>query len=173
LCCPGRAFRMGPGMRASALRDTQPELALESLAVVERLVPGAPDTIDLGRSTRMPLRSRLMLELDAFWDSDSIRTRAATLAASHHFSTATRTEAAVQRRRWEADTGSGLEPEDGSNSIKNTRYHVGMTQRLNEDWIVDLHLGRNPRGSQYRLLLPQTLSDRRDGSDGLLEAQRR
>gem|GEM_PF-3874274 len=160
-------------MRASALRDTQPELALESLAVVERLVPGAPDTIDLGRSTRMPLRSRLMLELDAFWDSDSIRTRAATLAASHHFSTATRTEAAVQRRRWEADTGSGLEPEDGSNSIKNTRYHVGMTQRLNEDWIVDLHLGRNPRGSQYRLLLPQTLSDRRDGSDGLLEAQRR
>ncbi|TVQ29506.1 MAG: hypothetical protein EA370_15015 [Wenzhouxiangella sp.] len=129
--------------RTLALRDTRPEPALESLAVVEREVPGASDTIDLARSTRLPLRSRVFLELDAFRDSDSIRTRSATLGASHHFSPLTRVDGALQRRRWEADPGSGLEPEDGSDSIDNTRYRLGLGHRLGPDGSVELHLGQN------------------------------
>ena len=129
--------------RALALRETQPEQALESVAMVEQALPGARETIDLARSTRLPLRSRLFLELDAFRDSDSIRTRSATVGGSHHFTPSTHLDASVQRRRWEADLGSGLEPEDGTTSVENTRYRLGLGHRLNPDWTINLHLGQN------------------------------
>lgn len=129
--------------RTLALRETQPALALESLAVVERLSPETSDTIDLGRSTRLPQRSRIIVGLDGFRDSDSIRTRALTVGAAHHFDLDTRAEVSVQRRRWEADIGSGLDPGDGRSSIHTTRYRVGVEHRLNPDVSVRLHAGQN------------------------------
>lgn len=129
--------------RVLALRETRPQAARDSLAVVERHLPDAPETLDLGRSTRLPQRSRVFVEFDAFRDSDSIETQAGLLGLSHHFGLNTRLDASAQRRRWEADLGSGLEPEDGVATVDVTRYRLGLGQRLGEDFSLEAHLGRS------------------------------
>lgn len=129
--------------RVLALRHTQPEQALDSLAVVERAMPQAPETIDLGRSTRILMRSRVGLEFNVFNDSDSIRTRSAKLDVSHQLKPGSRIFASSQRQRWSADAGSGLEPRDGSESVDNTRFRIGLSHRFDPDWTMDLFAGRN------------------------------
>lgn len=138
--------------RVLALRDTRPADARASLAVVERRLPDAAETLDLGRSTRLPQRSRVFLELDAFRDSDSIETQAGLLGLSHHFGLTTRVDASVQRQRWEADLDSGLAPEDGLAAIDLGRFRLGLGQRLGENFSLDAHLGHTEieRGDNLR-----------------------
>lgn len=129
--------------RTLALRSTQPRQAMTSLARVEALAPEAADTTDLARSTRMPYRPRLGLGLDHFRDSDGIRISTLAAYGSFFHNYDTKFMAGVQRRRAEADAGTGLEPAGGDERIEDSYFWAGIGQRLSPNGWLEFRLGRD------------------------------
>lgn len=134
-----------------ALRKMRrPEEAIERLEVVERLEPERDETLDLGRSTRMPLRSRVSLAPGYYTDEDI---DIAGLVVQGSWRPTPRSDFNLRWResRYSADESSAYAPVGGGTDIDERNLSVGFSYLLSPAWLLGGRVGREDaeEGGQF------------------------
>lgn len=121
--------------------DHRPREALKSLDTLVRLRPDSPDTSEIQRFVKTPLRSRISLSGAYQEDSDDIRIRRYGLEGVYVATPETELFLGGDRQRLTAPVGSGFEHIDGSDEARYSRGWVGIRHLLSSHLSVDLQGG--------------------------------
>ncbi|MCG7201204.1 tetratricopeptide repeat protein [Marinobacter pelagius] len=120
----------------------QPSEALDSLAVLEARKPGEPETRELARVTRAPLRSLVGITGDHQFDADDIRITTGKVFGELALSPETRALMGYSARRVSTRQGSEFIAEDGDRSTMDYYGWVGMRHQLHPRVAVEGRVGR-------------------------------
>ncbi|MFO7530216.1 MAG: tetratricopeptide repeat protein [Marinobacter sp.] len=120
----------------------QPSEALESLAVLEKLKPEEPETREVGRVTRAPLRSLVGITGDHQFDADDIRITTGTVFGELALSPETRVLMGYSARRVSTREDSEFEADDGDRTTMDYVGWVGARHQLHRRLEVEARVGR-------------------------------
>lgn len=119
----------------------RPSDALASLAEVTRLRPDSPETLDLTRFIRTPLRSSATVGFGYFTGSDDVTIYQAGLHGVHVINPETRLFGGTDLQRIKTKDGSGYEMTDGGNAIDYNRAWLGIQHRISPRLSLDAQVG--------------------------------
>ena len=121
----------------------RPVQALSWLERVLALKPEAKESLDLARGTRLPLRSRVGVDVNFFEDSEDIRIDTVGARGAWRFADATWLRAEVQRREFQAPSEGPFAPVTGGDSIDERRVMVGIDHAPSESLALGVRVGRS------------------------------
>ncbi len=128
--------------RTLAVRKMRrPEETMRQLALVESMQAGLEEVIDLGRSTRLPYRSRTSLGYSYYEDSDGIKIGDLKLRGQYQLNLKTHIDLVLRHADYTGKAGSGLEPISGGNSIEESNLSIGLSHLLSPAWEIGGRFG--------------------------------
>lgn len=130
----------------------RPHEALASLAETARLRPDSPETHDLERFIRTPLRSNVTVGYAVSAGSDDVDVRRAGVRGEYVLNPETRLIGGSDRQWLRTDTGSGYERPDGGNHIGYNRTWLGAQHRLNPTLALDAWVGQGTASGDSRVI---------------------
>ncbi|MBI5460555.1 MAG: tetratricopeptide repeat protein [Gammaproteobacteria bacterium] len=119
----------------------RPREALASLADVAHLRPDSPESTDLARFVRTPLRSSATLGFTYVAGSDDVCVRRFGARGEYVINPETRLFGGGDRQWLHADTGSGFEKPDGGTAFGYNRAWLGIQHRLSPALSLDGQVG--------------------------------
>lgn len=119
----------------------RPGDALKSLEELVKLAPDNPQTLDLQRYIKTPLRSNVNMSFGYQAGSDDITIRRTRVDGEYVITPETRIFGGIDEQSLYASAGSGFEKIDGNNNLDYQRGWVGVRHRVSPKVSLDAQIG--------------------------------